>query len=202
MTENQSKTPGKITFTAYAVLFTAFVGLVFAKEFGLVDGLLAKRLIGSVFGGLMIVTGNFWPKLFHPSFAAISARRDRLIGWIFVLTGIALIVTLAALPDSSFELLTSIIGVSGFGAAILVAISARRAEVRLPAEHSSDPRLKRDMSLRLVALYIMHAIGWCYVMFLADAIWGDQAAIWTVMGFVFSNTIIAYFELQWRKALT
>lgn len=202
MTDQEIKTPGKVTFTAYAILFATFAGLVLAKETSLIDGLLAKRLIGSVFGGLMIVTGNFWPKLFHPSFGSISARRDRLIGWTFVLTGIALIITLAVLPNSSFELLTSLIGVFGFGVAVIVAISARREEVKLPEEGTSDPRLKRDMSLRLVALYILHAIGWCYIMFLADAIWGDRAAIWTVMGFVFSNTAIAFIEVQWRKVLT
>ena len=197
MTSQSKPILGRTTLVAYGLLFFAFAALVIAKESGGIDDAFAKRSIGITFGFLMIVTGNFLPKLIHPVRDTLErTTSERLTGWVFVLTGLALIVTLSILPDNQVALWTGIIGLSGF---VLVGTNIIRS--RFVARHpASNHKLSDELDtalvsnsakVRLAAFYILHAIGWAFALFLADIIWGDSSTIWMLVGFSISNVLLA-----------
>mgnify|MGYP003665890195 CR=1 FL=1 len=92
MTASTPQAPGRSSSTALVVLLIAFAGVVIAKESGQIDGVMAKRGVGALLGLMMVVTGNFLPKLIFPlTRSARVGAAERLCGWILVLTGLTLV---------------------------------------------------------------------------------------------------------------
>ena len=48
-------------------------------------------------------------------------------------------------------------------------------------------------------MYILHAIGWVFAMFLADIIWGDKSMVWMLVGFTIANSVLALTYKAWSK---
>ena len=195
MTSDNSKIPGRTTIAAYALLFPAFALLVTAKETGALPPDEVKRGVGIVLALMLTVTGNFLPKLLHPDRGhAEVLRRQRRAAWGLVLTGAALVVALLAAPADRVELWSGIVGLGGLSIVFLDALihaPGRVMRERSAAAQGTEER--RHAAIRQGALFIIHAIGWVFAMFLADYLWGDAATIWMVIAFTIANGALAIF---------
>tara|TARA_R110002051_G_scaffold71405_1_gene128811 strand:+ start:490 stop:1116 length:627 start_codon:yes stop_codon:yes gene_type:complete len=205
MTQITKPVPGKTTFAVYGVLFAAFAACAIAKETGYIDNVSAKRAVGMIFGLMMIVTGNFLPKLIHASSQSPALLKSRrLTGWLFVLTGAILIIALSLLPATHVPLWTALIGLGGFLAVGLNAALANLSAARHPGLGAKtgqvhSPAVPRGTNTWLSAMYILHAIGWVFAMFLADIIWGDKSMVWMLVGFTIANSVLALTYKAWSK---
>ena len=110
---------GFLGFTAVAA------ALAFAQRMGLLEPAATKRGLGLIIGVMVIVTGNFLPKVrplnapgVNPAKAATAA--ERLAGWILVLVGIVDVGLFAFAP---LDLAQRISAVLGFGAIVLIALN-------------------------------------------------------------------------------
>lgn len=192
MTIDQKQVPGKGTVFAYIVLFTAFAAVVVAKQAGILPSAESKRLIGIVLALMLAVTGNFLPKLLHPDRSnSATLRRQRRSGWGLVVTGLVLVAALLAAPADQIELWAGILGLGGLSWVLLDALFGRPSVRRdTPTREMSAPE-KKHATARLNALFIVHAIGWVFAMFLGDYLWGDSSAKWMVVVFTISNGLLA-----------
>lgn len=197
MTTSTHPSPGRASSVALVLVLLAFAGVVIAKESGQIDGVMAKRGVGALLGLMMVVTGNFLPKLIFPlTRSARVGAAERLCGWILVLTGLTLVVAFAVLPDEGVAFQGALIGLAGFAGVGLTLIgsgwSAPRAGIADPAELAgTSPVANRSAKARVSAIFILHAVAWALAMFVADAIWDDPAAIWMVIGFTIANSLLA-----------
>ncbi|WP_339872102.1 hypothetical protein [uncultured Brevundimonas sp.] len=205
MTASPHPALGRSSSVALVVLFLAFVGVVIAKETGQIDGVMAKRGVGALLGLIMVVTGNFLPKLIFPlNRAAPVGAAERLCGWILVLTGLALVAAFVILPDAGVALQGALIGLAGFAGVGLTLITSGGSAPRDAAADRAEPAgispvAQRSARARVSAIFILHAIAWALAMFVADAIWDDPAAIWMVIGFTIANSLLALaLRKHWR----
>jgi small-conductance mechanosensitive channel len=201
---NDTKQTGapKIILFAAAIMFAALMGFALAGQFELIDRSLAKRVVGSMFGLILMVTGNYLPKVVLP----VSARRrnparamaaERAAGWIFVLAGLVTIAIWILLPIESVMLTA---GLVGLGAFILVGanwvwllMSGADETVEIPDyEPANDPATSQK---RLGLLMILHALLWGFAIFLADSIWGDAVSRWMTIPFIIANSLLAIYAI-------
>ena len=204
MTASTSLTPGRSSSVALVTLLLVFAGVVIAKETGQIDGVMAKRGVGALLGLIMVVTGNVLPKLIFPlTRTARIGAAERLCGWILVLTGIALVAAFALLPDEGVAFQGALIGLVGFVGVGLTLVSSGWSMQHdgLSEPGGAGPLACRSAQVRVSAIFILHAIAWAFAMFVADAIWGDQAAIWMVVAFTIANSLLALvLRKHWRPA--
>jgi hypothetical protein len=204
MTPSTQIAPGRSSSVALVALFVAFAGVVVARETGQIDGILAKRGVGALLGGIMVVTGNILPKLIFPlSRAARVSAAERLCGWILVLTGLTLVAAFALLPDEGVTFWGAVIGLVGFVGVGLTLLGSDGAAVRDGIADSAEPTdtgtlACRSAKVRVSAIFILHAVAWAFAMFVADGLFGDRAAVWMVVAFTIANTLLAIkFRKQW-----
>jgi len=197
MTASNSLTPGRTSMIAFVILLLGFAAVVIAKETGQIDGIMAKRGVGALMGLIMVVTGNILPKLIFPlTRTARIGTAERVSGWILVLTGLALVAAFAGLPDDNVALQGALIGLTGFAGVGLILIASGWSVARdglnvLAEPEGAAPLAYRSARVRVSAIFILHAIAWAFAMFVADAIWDDQAAIWMVVAFSIANGLLA-----------
>ncbi len=193
MTIDQRRVPGRGTISGYIILFAALALIVFGKESGMIASDFAKRGVGILLALILAVTGNFLPQLLHPDRGNPAAiRRQRRAGWGLVVTGVALVVALIVAPDDKIALWTGIIGLGGLTIVFLDALlhffplseTARRGAELTTLE-------RKHAATRISALFVVHAIGWAFAMFLADYLWGDAASRWMVIAFTIANSLLA-----------
>ncbi len=189
---DQKQVPGRGTVFAYIVLFAAFAAIVVTKEAGMLPSSESKRLVGIVLALMLAVTGNFLPKLLHPDGSnPATLRSQRRSGWGLVVTGLVLVAALLAAPADRIELWAGLLGLGGLSWVLLDALYRPGANLRAdPARDLSEPE-KKHAAARTSALFIVHAIGWVFAMFLGDYFWGDGAAKWMVIAFTIANGLLA-----------
>ena len=196
--------PGRSTSVALIALFIGLACVVIAKETGQIDNVMAKRGVGALMGLMMIVTGNFLPKLIFPLARGTRVgAAERLCGWILVLTGLTLVAAFALLPSEDVAFQGAVVGLIGFAGVGLTLLgsggSVRRDGITDPAEPDDSGALAyRSARVRVSALFILHGIAWAFAMFVADAFFGDGAAVWMMVAFTIANTLLAIkFRKQW-----
>ena len=202
MTAFIQRTPDRASSVALVCLFLAFAGVVVAKETGQIDGVMAKRGVGALMGLIMVVTGNVLPKLIFPlTRAARIGTAERVSGWILVLTGLALVAAFALLPDDGVAFQGALIGLVGFaGVGLTILGSGRSMRGDQQVDPTVSPLAYRSAKARVSAIFILHAIAWAFAMFVADALFGDRAAVWMVVAFSIANGLLALIlRKQWRS---
>jgi len=86
-----------------------------ANKIGVIDTGVAKRGIGLVIGLMIVVIGNYLPKLRALAWArthAGSTATERMSGWMLVLTGIAWIALFSFAPLDQARHVSAMIGIS------------------------------------------------------------------------------------------
>jgi len=166
-----------------------------ARDQGVVDPDLGRRVVAIGLGLVLVVTSNAFPKLVRPLTAQGSnpgraLAAERFAARTLVLTGIAFVALWALGPIEHLMRISALVGLTGFG---LVGVSqlrlvldgntrSRRAEAA-----DEDPAAKEVATKRTAIVGLLHALLWAFAMLLADSIWGDRAAPWMVIAFVLAT---------------
>ena len=192
MTTEKPWQPSRFTIIAYGALFVGLAAFVVTKETGVLPSHTVKRGFSILLALILVVTGNYIPKLLHPnSIGDSAASRQRRSGWGLVITGLILVAVLVIVPDQLIEPVGGAIGMIGVWIVFIDAIIPILSEAQMPESPIPPKALKSHSEARITALYIIHAIGWVFAMFLASHLWGDEANVWMVVAFVVANSLLA-----------
>lgn len=193
------KRPSPLSAGFAIILITALIAVILAAAFDLVDRITAKRLACIVFGLMLFGAGNILPKLVMPIGAGSAGAGDRFAGAVFVLAGLACVAIALFAPGDQILLIESVVGISAFALAGLNWLLAAR---RTP---SSDvmPGGSRAASLakarRMTVILILNGLFWTFLIFVADTMWGDAGARWTLVPFIIVNSLLALSQLKFFR---
>lgn len=198
-TETFSSSSMKPLMATMAGLFTVILAFAVARERGMLDPDLARRVVAIGFGVMLVVLGNALPKLvrplrMHDNDHAKVVAADRFAGRIFVLAGIVFVALWAFAPVEHVMRTSALVGLAAFGfvAASQLRLSLGRDPGRGHATTESDAATSGVALTRWVLIYFLHALLWVFAMFLADSIWGDRAAPWMVGSFVLASGALIF----------
>ena len=189
-----TRTPGSMAALLVGALVLIIMGSGLAQELELLTPAHARSAVVIGLCAMVMVLGNLLPKLVLPlSSHGRDPRADRRAGWALALTGLAALLTWLLAPDDHALLLTALVG---FGGMALVGGSWlwRRVEaagVDALGLTMSLPGQAPVLTIRAVVGLLLHAVFWVFIMFLADATWGDVAARWVAVVFMVANGVLA-----------
>ena len=185
--------PIKTAISSFIGLVGIAVAITVIKGLGVIEIGVARRVIGSMVGVLVVVIGNLLPKL-RPltSFSSDHARAaaERFAGRILVLAGIAYVVSFALLPLEVAGRASSIVGISA-----LVAIAVEWTWfVGRPRFFASEPGeepavLSRPaVEKRNLTIWILFALLYVLVAVSGKSVFADERrmsefATWMIVGF-------------------
>jgi len=182
-------------FVALAIavaLFVALVlGVVVARQFGLVDPLNARRIGAIGLGIVLIAAGNLVPKMRLLQWSGrrpeTGAAAERIAGWTLVLTGAAVVSLWLFAPGENTMLVSSAVATSAFALMIaawaLISMRGRDMGGALPSVNSDAQGLRAAQAKRLALFHILFALLWAFAMFLADSLWGGNVVLWMAVAF-------------------
>lgn len=177
MTQTQDPRRAMIAMAiSVGVLVAIMMAFAVAKKTGLLDPILAKRGAAAMIGLMLVVSGNFVPKLrlFQPD-GGSATPVDRLAGWVFVISGLAFAAVWLFAPLQDALVASPMIGVAGF-----LLVLARWLGWQEKPEHRGLPRMTAG---RLTLAMLLVSILWTFGIFFADTIWGDTVAQWMAISF-------------------
>ena len=158
-----------------------FVTFAVAKKIGALDPIDAKRCTAATLGFVLVIAGNFMPKigLFYngdENYAQAKAA-ERFAGIVFVSAGLGFVSLWIFTPLEVAMFASPILGIAAFGATAIHWMSQKRSS-RLTLELKGIAGVNQESTLagRIVILQILFAILSVFVIFLADAIWGDSVS--------------------------
>jgi len=199
-TENQKKTPGKITGITLLILFVCLIALGVSKATGFIESNQAQQGFGIVLGLILVLLGNFLPKLVLPLSQRgddphKAIRNERMAGMLFVLTG-ALIVSVWLFVTQEYRMMVS--SVVGLSVISLVFAQWAHGVFGGLSESQIESKLERlnveiPLSQRLAVFGILYTLFWVFAMFLADAVWGDSVAQGMVIPFIIISAVLLSF---------
>jgi hypothetical protein len=206
----QARTVRPICSAVVGFLGVTLIAMSFglADSMGVIDAIAAKRGIGFSIGLMLVVVGNFLPKLrpLHLSRAtANSAAIERLSGWTLVLAGCGWIALFAFAPLIQARYAAALIGIA---AVTLIAVNwirlARRTILRIRKvnERTANPFVVLAGPRRLVG-YLLFAfffvvITACVKFLVTEKHLADQLTSW--MLFVFGMLYAGLFAvLEYRQ---
>ena len=180
-------------------LLAAFAAMVIAKEMGWISAELARRAVSALIGLLLVVCGNYLPKLTgapSPDSGPLG-RADRAAGRLLMVTGLgfALIWVLAPLDWAR-----SASPLAGLGGGLLAlaawALAARRAEGGSAHLAISATGTAARLAVAMIVGSILATFG----LFEIDRLWGDQAAQWSAIILVMVLVFIG--ATPWVRAVS
>lgn len=202
MVTNVRPIPGKYTYGAYGLLFLMIVITVILALIGVIDRLMARRIMGGLFGVIMVVSGNFLPKMIRPwQVTKNSGQFQRLIGWILVLSGTAMFGVSVIAYDDVAPIWTVIIALIGLILSSLTVVFNhwQYSRSQNQVQNLSDDVLQleiRQSSINRALMQILHAMAWVCVMFAAEIKWGPESLSWIMIGFAVSLALLPLFGHQ------
>lgn len=177
---------------AISALFVALAVIVFAKESGNLEALASKRAVALVLSLLVLVMGNFMPKLSQPEHGDAARRYDWKAGWVLVVSGVGMSACCALLPLASVS-----IGVASLG---LVGLSV--AGCLLMLGRGEAPVSETRLGMRMGFEHMLLAIAWVLAIFLTDAVWGDVSTMPMLVAYIVSSGILSAFQVKpFQRAL-
>ena len=135
------RSPDRIpTAVVFAALMMAIpLALTLARSYGVVDDIdLGRRSTGVLIGAFLVMLGNVMPKNLPPlsSMRCDGARQQafqRLVGWTWVLCGLASAIAWLALSIDSAETATTVLVVTAMAVTIVQLLRLRRPRKGEPA---------------------------------------------------------------------
>jgi hypothetical protein len=191
-----STIPGRYSLGVYGLLFFMIAITVIMALLGFIDKLMARRIMGGLFGLILIVSGNFLPKMIRPwQVSNKSGQFQRLIGWILVLAGMAMVGVSIIAYDDWAPIWTVIIALTGLFFSTLIVVINRWQDRKSQhqTQNLSNEVLSielRQASIQRALAYILHAMAWVCVMFAVEIIWGPQSLSWSLIGYALSLTLL------------
>ena len=188
MTDFSPNKPAARALTiAVVLLMAAFAVIVIGKEGNWLDPEFARRGVSALLGGLLMVCGNYLPKLTRKpdSDTALLGKADRAAGRMLILTGLGFSGIWIFAPLATATAIASIAGLVGAVASSGIwAWTARHAvggSARL-AISATDTAVRASVAMIVICIFFTFGI------FEIDRIWGDQAAQWSAI--IFSLMIV------------
>ena len=161
------------------------VGAAVATKFGVLAPGVAQRTGMIAIGMVMVVAGNFVPKMrlfdYHGARPARALAARRFSGWALVMAGLAIVGVWIVSPGRETALASSLIGLGAFaliaGAWAWVMAGPREAATR---ERDDDAVAK---AARHALIWILFGLFWAQAIIFTARMWGDQASMWTTIAF-------------------
>ncbi|MCI4644677.1 MAG: hypothetical protein MRY64_07840 [Hyphomonadaceae bacterium] len=182
MTDHNTNSTHPMRSLGIAIAAVVIFMMIFAvaKKTGYADPAFAKRGAAAMLGLMLVIAGNFVPKmrLFQPAKGNLAGASavDRFAGWVFVICGLAFSTVWLFAPLDKAMLGSPMIGVAGFLLVLARWLSWRRGQAGSLVPSFTPGRA-------LVGLLLL-SILWAFAIFFVDAIWGDAVAQWTSIVFI------------------
>lgn len=154
-----------------------------AKKAGILEPDLARKGVAVMLGLMLVVTGNYVPKLrlFQASGGqAGMSSIDRFAGWTFVTSGLAFIGVWIFAPIDEAMFVSPVIGAAGF----LLVMARWLAWGDKSGSSANGSVLPRATPARAAIFMLLASLFWTFAIFFADTLWGDRVAQWMAMGFI------------------
>jgi hypothetical protein len=176
-------------------LGVTLIALAFAlaNKIGVIDADVAKRGIGLVIGFMIVVIGNYLPKLRAFTWIgtdASSTATERLAGWMLVLTGIVWIALFAIVPLNQARHASAMIGI---GALTIIAVNfpwhargaffSRRKEKQGSTTSSEPSAGKRKIVVYLLFAFFYAFVTACIKFLIDEKQLADKLTSWMLFAF-------------------
>jgi hypothetical protein len=172
---------------AITAVLVAVVTVAVGRRTGMLEPELAKRLGVVVFGIMLAVLGNYLPKFVVPGSTPATVAARRFAGWVFVVAGGAYVATCLLAPMPQAVVASSIIGIGAFvlaGANWLRVVRHTERVQTASGEATVDGRTLPGLVVQQGGPHILLGLFFVFVVFLADALWGDAVARWMAVGYL------------------
>jgi hypothetical protein len=176
-------------------LDVTLIALAFAlaNKIGVIDADVSKRGIGFVIGCMIVVVGNYLPKLRAFTWTgtnASSTATERISGWMLVLTGILWIALFAVAPLNQARHAAAMIGMSALAIiAVNWAWHARRAFFSgRKAEQGTTISYVQTAGKRKIVVYLLFAFFYvlvtsCVKFLFDEKQLADKLTSWMLLAF-------------------
>lgn len=187
--------PIKAVVFGFLGFAAAAAALAIAQKLGVIDAAVVKRAMGLIIGVMVVVIGNFLPKIRPLNAPGVNPEKatavaERFAGWMLVLAGVAYVALFAFAP---LEQARSVSSVLGIGAMVLIAanwawlvrgalFSRRGASDETEDERKYAARKRRLMVPLLFAFFYAFATA-CAVFLLHDRRQIEEVTWWMFLGF-------------------
>jgi hypothetical protein len=201
--------PLKAQVSGFLGLLAIIATLAAARGIGFLEADAARRAIGLVIGVMVVVVGNFLPKL-RPlgspgGNSAEATAAERSAGWVLVLAGITYIALFAVAPLDKAALLSSVLGI---GALVVIAANWVRLALRTLFVDGKTPKEiapsrqaweKRKLAISLLFGFLYVFIGASVAFLLHDKPAARHVASWAILWLGLAYAIL-YAVLESRGA--
>lgn len=190
---DENQTPAFVRPLVWSVggVLAGILMIAAARETGLIAPDLGKRLGAAMIGMMLAVCGNILPKIagrleLGRRTAAAYAAADRGVGWALVFLGGLYAAVWLFAPLEYAAMVASALGLGGL--ALTVVLWATRVNSTEP--HAYVGLLTSPSGLgRLTVLFLIGGVFGAGLLIQIDAIFGDQIAQWTAVGFAIGMPI-------------
>lgn len=203
MTERQTHVvhPVRSTMIGFLGLSAILVAIALGRFAGLIEITVEQRLFGLVIGTMIIVTGNFLPKMRPLNLGrgdrAKTSAAERLAGWVLLLAGLAYIALFVFAPLNQARHISSIIGIC---AIVVIAVNwtwlarnvlfgSRQQLAGTTALSRSTVRKQKLAAWLLFAFFYVLAVA-CVSFLFHDTRWGQQIGAWSIVAFASSYALL------------
>ncbi|HXW82821.1 MAG TPA: hypothetical protein VEJ86_00310 [Candidatus Binataceae bacterium] len=201
--------PTRAAVLGFMSLLGIAVALALAKGERLIDAGAAARAIGFTIGVMIVVVGNFLPKMrpleSNAGDSAMATSAERFAGWLLVLAGLAYTGLFAFAPLAEARPISSIIGI---GTLLVIAVNwawLKRGALfnsKIAEECSTlrEPAPER----RKIAIWLMFALAFvlvsaCGKFLFNDNRWANEVGSWLVLVFGMTYAVL-YAVLESRRS--
>jgi hypothetical protein len=191
-TERVFTRPIKTAVLGFLGFMAVVAAIAIVKSAGMIDAAVAKRATGLVIGLLIVITGNFVPKMRPLSAPGRDPSRvnasERFAGWTLVFAGIAYIALFAFAPLDRARMLSSTIGIA---AMVLIAANwAWLARAVFFPTQPVTPLSPHAAEKRRLLIVLLFAFFWilataCAKFLFNDQRWVNELGSWMTVAFCF-----------------
>jgi hypothetical protein len=188
----QSLAPLRSVAITITAVLAAVVAVAVGRRTGMLEPELAKRSGVLTFGIMLAVLGNYLPKFVVPWSTPATVAARRFAGWVFVVAGGAYVAACLLAPMPQAVVASSVIGIGAFvlaGANWMRVVGHTAPLASAAGEATGDAQAPappdEDLAVGFVraAPLILLGLFFAFVMFLTDALWGDDVVEWMAVGY-------------------
>lgn len=186
--------PVRSAVIGFLSLTVIAIAVALAKTAGLIEVAVEQRLFGLVIGAMIVVTGNFLPKMRPLNMGrgspAKTTAAERLAGWVLSLAGLAYIALFVFAPLEQARHVSSIIGICALVLIVLDWTWLARSMLFGRRDHLEDPpeSRRRPTQGRKTAIWLLFAVFYvlaaaCITFLFSDTARGHQIGSWSIVVF-------------------